>query len=80
VEVRYFPIVKHVAHGWLVECGLIVEDSLLQGMETVFISFRGYGGVGFSVSDGLEEAIGDTLEEDCIQVRLGLQSCLDGAG
>ena len=57
-----------------------MEDSLLQGMETVFISFRGYGGVGFSVSDGLEEAIGDTLEEDCIQVRLGLQSCLDGAG
>jgi hypothetical protein len=45
-----------------------VEDLLLQGVEAVFVSFLGHGGVGLLISDGLEETIGDTLEEDCIQV------------
>jgi hypothetical protein len=49
-----------------------VEDPLFQGVELIFISLRGYGGVGFFVSDGLEEAVGDTSEEDCIQVGLSL--------
>jgi hypothetical protein len=72
VEVRYFPIVEDVACGWLVECGLVMEDALLQGVEAIFIPLCGHSGVGFLVSDGLEEAIGDTSEEDSIQVWLHL--------
>jgi hypothetical protein len=72
VEVVHLLIVENVTCRQFVECGLVVEDSLLQGVEVVFVSFLGHGGVGLSISDGLEETIGDTSEKDCIQVWLHL--------
>jgi hypothetical protein len=32
----------------------MVKDSLLQGVEAVFISFCGHSGVGLSIGDGLK--------------------------
>jgi hypothetical protein len=72
VKVRYFPIIEDIAYRWLVKCFLIVEDSLLHGVEAILIPLCGHGGVSFSVSDSLEEAVGDASEEDCIQVQLCL--------
>jgi len=72
MEVRYFPIVEDITHGWLVECGLIVEDLLLQMVELVLIPFCRYGGVGLTIGDSLEEAVSDTSEKGGVQVWLGL--------
>jgi hypothetical protein len=49
VKVRYLPVVEYMAHGWLIERRLIVEDLLFQAVEPVFIPLRRYGGVGFMV-------------------------------
>jgi hypothetical protein len=62
VEVGYFPIVEDVARGWLIERGLIVEDLLLQTVESVFVPFCGYSGVGLSIGDGLKEAVSNASE------------------
>jgi len=62
VEVTDLPIVEDVACGWLIEGVLIVQDPLLKGADMVLILFCGDSGVGLSVSDGLEESIGDTPE------------------
>jgi hypothetical protein len=80
VEVTDLPIVEDEAFRWVVESFLIVEDALLQAMEPIFIRLSSNGSVSFTVGDSLEESICDGLEECGIQVRLGLESGLDGGG
>ena len=79
-EITDLPIVENEALRWLVKGVLIVEDMLLQVMDVVFVHLGGDGGISFAVSNGLEEPIGNGLEEHSIQIRLGLESCLDGVG
>ena len=54
VKIRYLPIVEDIAYGWLVERGLVVEDFLLQTVESVLVLLRGYGSIGLAIGDGLK--------------------------
>jgi hypothetical protein len=54
MKARYFPVIEGVAHRWLIEHSLIVEDLLPQMVELVLISFREHGGIGFMVGNSLE--------------------------
>jgi hypothetical protein len=62
VEVTDLPVVEDVAHRWLVEAVLVVQDLLLEGVDAIFVPFCRDGGVGLLVCDGLEEPIGNSLE------------------
>jgi hypothetical protein len=80
MEVGDLPVVENVACRWLVECGLVVENFLLQVMELVLILFHEYGSVSLAIGDGLKEAVSNTPEEDHVQVQVGLEGRLDGVG
>jgi hypothetical protein len=62
VEISDFTVVKGVSSRGLVEGILIVEDALFEVAEAIFVSFVQDAGAGFAVSDGLKEAICDSLE------------------
>jgi hypothetical protein len=59
LKVSDFPIVDLVPLGRMIEGLLIVEDPLFEVVEAIFVTFGGHTGAGFSISDGLEEAIGN---------------------
>jgi hypothetical protein len=73
VEVGDLIVVEDIPHRWLLEGILIVEDGLLQGMDLVFILLGGNSSLDLPVGNGLEEAIGDLLEEGCIDVIIDLK-------
>jgi hypothetical protein len=80
VEVRDLPVIEDVACGWLIECRLVVEDSLFQAVEPIFVPLCRYGGVGLAIGNGLKQPVSDASEEDGIQIQLSLKGHLDGAG
>jgi hypothetical protein len=73
VEVGDLVIVEDVPHRWLLEGVLIVEDVLLQGVDSVFILFGGDGHFSFLVGNGLEKPVGDLVEKGCVDVVVDLE-------
>jgi hypothetical protein len=80
VEVTDLPVVEDKALRWLIECVFVVENALLQAAEPILVCFGGDSGVSLVIGNGLKETIGDGSKEGGIQVRLSLESRLDGMG
>jgi hypothetical protein len=59
LKVSDFPVIDLVPLRWVIEGLFIVEDPLFEVMKAILVAFGSHAGTGFSVSDGLEEAIGD---------------------
>jgi hypothetical protein len=77
VEVRDLAVVRDIPCWWLIEGSLIVEDTLLQGVDLLFILLNVDYGVHLLVCDGLEETVCDLLQEGCIDVIVGLEGVGD---
>jgi hypothetical protein len=54
VEISDLPIIEHEAVRCVVEGVLVVEDMLLQMVDTILIGLLGDSSVSFTIHDGLE--------------------------
>jgi hypothetical protein len=73
VEVRDLVSVKYISHRWLMEGVLVVEDVLLEGVDSVFILLGGECSLSLPVGNGLKESIGNLAEEGCVDVIVDLE-------
>jgi hypothetical protein len=70
VKVGNLPVVEGVAYRRLIEGGLIMEHMLLKVVKAVFVLLVCNSGGGFSVGNGLKEAVGDASEQGGVDVGL----------